>query len=157
MEAKSGTIDHNVHESHSISRTPTVCACCHMYMKPQSTQGCHSPKDLCCGNFCPDIAIEEIRQSGNEDQIYTPAIFHRRHSLLRQQSKQPQSEESLIESIVLPAPTLSEQELQERRQELAILERSQQEDDAIRLMMAAAKSEEGVPGEDSRIEDSARQ
>lgn len=126
-----------------------------MYMKDQSTQKCHSPKDLCCGNFCPDISIEEIRQSGNEDQIYTPDVFHRRHSLLRRQSKQPQSEETLIESVVLPGQTL-EQKLQERTQELEMLERSQQEDDTIRLMMAAAKGEDGVPGEDSRVDDSAR-
>ena len=134
--------------------TPSICACCRMNMNLESPQQCRSPTDACCGSFCPAVAKQE---SSNEDQIYTPAVFHQRHSLLRLQSQPSQSEESLIRSVVPPKvePTLSQQELEERAEELAMLERSQEEDDAIRLMIASAKGGDPFPIEDSRAEDSA--
>jgi len=95
----------------------------------------------------PSTPLVDIPGSGNIERVssqttpfHSPLEFHRRHSLL---SRAVSQEESAIESVSSPEPAtaMSPKNLSAKEKaQLAELERSQQEDDAIRL---AYESERG--------------
>jgi hypothetical protein len=120
-----------------------ICECCraNISSRPQRPPTCASPNSPCCGASCPDL---DTATADSQSQFHSPAAFHQRHANLRlQQQKQtlvPSNGES-FSGIRLSA--------KEQARELPALQRSQQEDDSIRMILAGERAEaEGVKGDE---------
>jgi len=118
-----------------------ICECCRANTSrhAQRPSTCASPASTCCGVSCPDL--DPARVEANT-LLHSPATFHTRHARLRlqQQTLISSTGESFSETRLSPL---------EQARDLPELHRSQQEDDAIRLTLAAERAEaEGVGGDE---------
>jgi len=89
-----------------------------------------------------DLKDASNHLDSQSEQFHSPLEFHQRHSCL---SREDWSEKKAIGSVALPEPdnAMSPKKLSPKeKQELAEFERSQKQDDEIRLILACGRGEQ---------------
>jgi len=132
----------NPAETESASQCD-ICECCRANTSsyPQRPATCASATSTCCGTSCRDL---DPAVADAQSQLFSPATFHRRHSNLRLQQQKETLVSSNGESFSETRPSPNEQ-----ARDLPELQRSQQDDDSIRVTLAAERAEdEGVNGDE---------